>query len=124
MLAVQEKKFREALAILALVGAKFKVITPDGSEYGDLEVRTIRSGSSKAHFPRYKHGETRRFFMQYLLAMKAGDAKVIDCKEYDPRVIARDISSYCCQTFGNGSVSCLADREEKTVEIFALKDLG
>jgi hypothetical protein len=107
-----------------LVGVKYKVITPDGTEYGDLEVKVLRKETTKTGLPRYKFGETREFFRPDLITMKAGYAKVIDCKHYDPRVIARDISSWACQNIGTGSVSCLANREANTVEVFALKDLG
>lgn len=124
MLAVQEKKLREAIAILALVGAKYKVITPDGAEYGDLEVKAIRGKTTRAGLPRYKIGETREFFKTDLITMKAGDAKVIDCKHYDPRVISRDISSWGCQNVGRDAVSVLTDRANNYVEVFALKDLG
>jgi hypothetical protein len=124
MLAIQEKKLKEAIAILSLVGAKYKVITPDGAEYGDLEVKVLRPETTKNGLPRYKFGETRNFFRDDISTMKAGDVKVIDCKNYDCRVIARDISSYGCQNFGTKSVSTLADREANTVEVFALKDLG
>lgn len=124
MLAVQEKKLNEAIHVLNLIGAKYKIITPFGAEYGDLEVKVLRSETTKAGLPRYKFGETREFFRNDLITMKAGDAKVIDCKHYDPRVIARDISSWGCQNIGTESVSCLTNREANTVEVFALKDLG
>ena len=124
MLEVQERKLKQALDILELLGLEFKVIRPDGFEYGDLEVKVVRSETTKAGLPRYKFGETRNFFKAELVTMKAGDAKVIDCKEYDPRVIARDISSWGCQNIGTGSVSTLADREGNTVQVLALKDLG
>lgn len=124
MLAVQEKKLNEAIHVLNLIGAKYKIITPFGAEYGDLEVKVLRSETTKSGLPRYKFGETREFFRNDLITMKAGDAKVIDCKQYDPRVIARDISSWGCQNIGTESVSCLTNREANTVEVFALKDLG
>lgn len=124
MLAVQEKKLSEAIHVLNLIGAKYKVITPDGDEYGDLEVKALRKEITSKGLPRYKFGETRDFFRADLITMKAGDAKVIDCKSYDPRVISRDISSYCCQNIGREAVSVLTDRENNSVEVLALKDLG
>lgn len=124
MLAVQEKKLSEAIHVLNLIGAKYKVITPDGVEYGDLEVKALRKETTKGGLPRYKFGETRDFFRADLITMKAGDAKAIDCKGYDPRVISRDISSYCCQNIGREAVSVLTDRENNSVEVLALKDLG
>ena len=78
MLAIQEKKLKEAIAILSLVGAKYKVITPDGAEYGDLEVKVLRPETTKNGLPRYKFGETRDFFRGDISTMKAGDVKVID----------------------------------------------
>lgn len=124
MLAVQEKKLKEAIHVLNLVGARYKVITPDGTEYGDLEVKAPRKETTKGGFPRYRHGETREFFKGELSGMKAGDAKVIPCGNYDPRVISRDISSYCCQMVGRESVTVLTDRDNNLVEVLALKDLA
>ena len=124
MLEVQEKKLKQAIDILEVLGLQFKVIRPDGFEYGKLEVKALRKETTKAGLPRYKFGETRDFFRPDLITMKAGDAKVIDCKQYDARVIARDISSWGCQNIGTGSVSCLANREANNVQVLALKDLG
>jgi hypothetical protein len=124
MLEVQEKKLKQAIDVLELLGLEFKVIRPDGFEYGKLEVKALRKESTKAGLPRYKFGETRDFFRADLITMKAGDAKVIDCKGYDPRVISRDISSFCCQNVGREAVSVLTNREKNSVEVLALKDLG
>jgi hypothetical protein len=124
MLEVQEKKLRQAIDILSLLGTDFKVITPDGVEYGDLEVKAKKPTTSVKGLPRYPRGEVRKFFLPLLTGMKAGDAKVIDCKSYDARVISRDISSYSINTFGLGAVSCLTERETNSVQIFALKNLG
>ena len=39
MLEVQEKKLKQAIDMLELLGLEFKVIRPDGFEYGKLEVK-------------------------------------------------------------------------------------
>jgi hypothetical protein len=67
--------------------------------------------------------ETREVFMPHLKNMKAGDVKVIDCGEYDPRVISRDIASYFVNRMGTKSVSCLTDLKGKSVQVLALQNL-
>jgi hypothetical protein len=124
MLEVQRKKFDQALAVLSLLGTKFKVITPDGEEYGELEVKPVREKVTKGGLPRYGHCETRNFFRDKLVGVTAGQVKMIDCGPYDPRVISRDVSSYCCQTFGKGSASVHMDIGANAVQVFALTDFG
>ncbi len=123
MLEVQIKKLDQALKTLDLLGVKYKAITPDGNEYGELEVKVRRAAETLRGLPRYNRMETREFFSPLITGMKAGQAKVIECGEYDPRVISRDVSAYCVNTMGAGSVSCLTDRAANAVQVFALKNL-
>jgi hypothetical protein len=124
MLEVQERKLKQAIDILELLGLEFKVIRPDGFEYGKLEVKPPKPAPKITKLPQYPRGEVRSFFVPFLTGMKAGNTKVIDCESYDARVISRDISSYSVNTFGLGAVSCHTDRETNSVQVLALKDLG
>jgi len=123
MLEVQENKLKQAIDILELLGLEFKVIRPDGFEYGKLEVKPPKPAPKITKLPQYPRGKVRSFFLPFLENMDAGDAKVIDCKAYDSRVISRDISSYSVNTFGPGSISCYTDRDQNKVQILALKPL-
>ena len=123
MLEVQKRKLEEAVRTLALLGTKYKVLTPCGLEYGDLEVKAQQNLKNARKLPRYNRLETRDVFLPCLRDMKAGQAKVINCGKYDPRVISRDIASYCVNTMGTGAVSCLTDMEGKSVQVLALQDL-
>ena len=124
MLEVQEKKLKQAIDMLELLGLEFKVIRPDGFEYGKLEVKPPKPAPKITKLPQYPRGEVRSFFLPFLANMNAGDAKVIDCKAYDARVISRDISSYSVNHFGHGAISCHTDRDQNIVQVFALKNLG
>lgn len=120
---VQRMKFEQAIKVLDLVGAKYKIVLPDGEEHGTLKIAEEKK-PTKRNLPSYGHLETRRFFMPFVKNMEAGDVTVIDCAQYDKRVIARDISSYFCNALGGGTVSVLADPHENKVEVFALKNLS
>lgn len=124
MLEVQEKKLKQAIDMLELLGLEFKVIRPDGFEYGKLEVKPPKPASKITKLPQYPRGEVRSFFLPIIKGMTAGQVVIIDCKDYDARVIARDVSSYCINEFGTGSVSCLTNRDMNIVQVFALKNLG
>jgi hypothetical protein len=123
MLEIQKKKLDEAVRMLSLLGAKYKVITSCGLEYGDLEVKGQSVLKKARNLPQYHRLETRKVFMPNLKNMKAGDVKVIDCGEYDPRVISRDIASYFVNRMGTKSVSCLTDLKGKSVQVLALQNL-
>lgn len=123
MLNVQRVKFEQAIKVLDLLGAKYKIVLPDGEEHGELKVVEEKK-KTKRDLPSYGRLETRNFFLPFVNGMKAGDVVVIDCIEFDKRVIARDISSYYCNYKGKGFVSVFADTAENKVEVFALKDLS
>lgn len=123
MLEIQRKKLDEAVRMLTLLGTKYKVITPCGLEYGDLEVKEQRNTKHARNLPQYHRLETREVFLPHLKNMKAGDVKVIDCGQYDPRVISRDIGLYFANRIGPKTVSCLTDQEGKSVQVLALQDL-
>ncbi len=124
MLDVQMRLLNQAIKSLDLVNAKYKVITPCGLEYGQLEVVPDRPPTKSRGLPRYGRMETRDVFVSHLKDMKMGDVKVIDCGKYDPRVISRDISSYCANWMGAGVVSVLTNVEKNVVEVLALQDFG
>ena len=124
MLEVQEKKLKQAIDMLELLGLQFKVIRPDGFEYGELEVKPPKPDPKITKLPQYPRGKTRTFFLPIVKGMKAGQTCVLDCQSYDCRVIARDVGAYTANHFGAGSVSCLTNRDRNIVQIFALKNLG
>lgn len=124
MLEVQEKKLWQAIGLLELLGTKFKVITPDGNEYGDLVLEAPKPAPKISKLPKYARNEVRTFFLPLLGAMHAGEVKTIDCKSYDCRVVARDIGAYTANHFGAGSTSCYTDRTVNSVQVLALKNLG
>ena len=123
MLEIQRKKLDEAVRMLTLLGTKYKVITPCGLEYGDLEVKEQRNTKHARNLPQYHRLETREVFLPHLKNMKAGTVKIIDCGQYDPRVISRDISSYFANRMGAKAVSCLTYQEGRSVQVLALQDL-
>ena len=123
MLEIQRKKLDEAVRMLTLLGTKYKVITPCGLEYGDLEVKEQRNTKYARNLPQYHRLETRDVFLPHLKNMKAGTVKIIDCGQYDPRVISRDISSYFANRMGAKAVSCLTYQEGRSVQVLALQDL-
>jgi len=123
MLEIQKKKLDEAVRVLNLLGAKYKVITSCGLEYGDLEVKERRDAKYVRKLPQYHRLETRDVFLPCMKNMKAGDVKVIDCGQYDPRVVSRDIGSYFANRMGPKAVSCLTDQKGKSVQVLALQDL-
>jgi hypothetical protein len=123
MLNVQRIKFEQAVKVLDLLGAKYKIILPDGEEHGELKVAEEKK-PTKRNLPSYGRNETRNFFIPLVCNMKAGDVVVVDCAQYDKRVIARDISAYYSNKLGGSTISVATVPNEQKVEVFALKDLS
>lgn len=87
-----------AMKKLTLTGCKFKVISPWGEQYGDLEVippkkRTIN--------PNREYGAIAKHYDQYLnLDAKEGEVTVIPCATFTPQEIRSGICSRLSREWG------------------------
>ncbi len=86
-------------------GVKFKVITPTGQEFGDLEV--VKEKIRKRVVSKLRPmGTIRKYISPFLDGMKAGDIRVVpmstDIPDFNSKKLLSSISGYCCQKWGNG----------------------
>lgn len=95
---IQQAAFTRAIRTLDALGAQYAVIY-DGQTYGTLALapppRQRKDG--RTH---YKRGTTRAHYWPYIENLKVGEAVSIPYADFDPHVLAGNISAACCHAWG------------------------
>ena len=109
---LQKRALGSALALLKASGAKYKVITEDGQEYGELEVAAPRKVSAKTGKPlarrKYRHtkGEMRAYYLPFLEKCGVGEEVTVPYGHFsspeDKTSLRGAICGYCSHYWGTG----------------------
>jgi len=106
MLDIQKTAIEKLVNVLISVKAEFKIILPDGSEYGELMVQTKRKARDNRHRGYvYKRGETKSYYEPLVRDLGAGDAVLVPYDRFDPTILSGNIGSYAGDTWGPGNYS-------------------
>ena len=119
MLEIQKQKIEQLIAVLSGVEAQYKIILPDGTEYGELTVSVEVEGKRRplAH----PYGTVTRYVQPYLLALEVGEALEIPAGGYGLERV-RSVSCSCAsRLWGNGAVTTYANADTDKVEVLRLK---
>lgn len=117
MLDIQKAAIAKLVAALNGVQAQYKIILPDGTEYGELEVEPVKK---KGHGYLYKRGETAVHYKPFLENIPVGGVAVIPYDRFDPATLAANCYSYAWTLWGKGN--SMGSRNDKTgmVEVMRL----
>lgn len=107
MLEIQKKELLKALKLLAAFNCKYKVITPEGEEFGMLEVKP-----EKAKRPsRHPHGAIRDYLKELVnLDLGLGEVQEIEIAYFYPEEIRGGICSWLQDNWGKGTyTTCVVE---------------
>jgi hypothetical protein len=106
MLDIQKTTIEKLVNVLIAVKAEFKIILPDGSEYGELAAQTKRKAKDNRHRGYiYKRGETKAYYEPLVRDLGVGDAVLVPYDRFDPTVLSGNIGSWAGDTWGPGNYS-------------------
>ena len=117
--AVITKTIAKAVELLKATGAQFKVISPNGEEFGELEVV-----AKKQKTFRFAHGELAAFYKPVLENLKAGEVATFknpDPSKYDIEDFRSSACSWISKEWGLGAHTSTIDRTFDTLEILRVK---
>ena len=117
--AIITKTIARAVEMLNASGAQFKVISPDGTEFGKLEVL-----AEKQKTFRFKRGEIRMIYSSALESLKVGEVATIknpDPTKYDVEDIRGSAAAWAGKNWGNDAHTSRIDRDFNLVEILRVK---
>ena len=119
--AIITKTIARAVELLKASGAQFKVISPDGTEFGELEV--VQHADKKKVF-RFAHGELCRIYKSTLESLKVGEIATIknpDATKYDLEDIRGSAASWISKHWGTDAHTSTIDRTFDTIDILRVK---
>lgn len=111
---VQKIAFDKALRILEAVKDKVSyAIEYDGKTYGNRTLAPVKQRG----VGRYPYGMTRKHYLPYFQGAKIGDVIKVPFKDFEPRILAANISAACYHMYGKGSVTVHCNRNSKCIEV-------
>lgn len=124
ILNIQKNGLEKLLNILNAVEAKYKIILPDGTTYGELEAhepKKRKRRSANAPGNRYARGETMAYYKPFMENMKAGDAVAVPYDRFHAPTLAQNINAYSHYLWGAGNYSATRNDNNKTVDVLRYK---
>lgn len=114
-MSIKEKTIERLVNQLANLGCELKVITEDGTEYGDLVVaNTHKKGKVEVL--------ARVDYKAVLANMAAGDVEVLTCPSEVPLESLRSsISGHAAATYGAGVFTTMCNKDNNTVEVLRME---
>ena len=121
MFDIQKTAIAKLIKALDGAGADYKIILPDGTEYGTLETKPAKATKSKGtRASPYPRGELHNYVQPFLADMAAGDVMVIPYDKYPGPLLAARCYSAGFDAWGKGNVMGRRNDQTKTVEIMRL----
>jgi len=114
------KTIAKAVELLKASGAQFKVISPNGDEFGELEVAPAKG---KKTF-RFGRGELSCIYKPTLETLKVGEVATIknpDPNKFDIEDIRSSACSWISKSWGTDAHTSTIDRTFDVLEILRIK---
>lgn len=110
---IKELAISRAIAMLNAADAKYKIVMPDGREFGELEVKPPRI---RKRSYRYPPGEMSAYWRPLVKDFEVGTVLSIPFGKFDGVHLRGTMSGYFTTTYGKGAVMTSINHETKTIE--------
>lgn len=101
MKEIQLKELHRCIKFIAGVGCRFKIITEDGQEFGDLQVVTEQPKGKRGPL-KYPYGALTAWFRPRLdINAEVGSVQTIECGEFDAETLRGSLCSELGKRWGN-----------------------
>jgi hypothetical protein len=122
MLEVQKEGLKRALIILSGLGAQYKIILPDGTEYGDLVVAPKVEEKKRKRKPSpYPIGALQNYFQPMLDALRPGDAVEVPAGKFDIESLRGSMTAWAGKTWGRKTFISRSDKTRNVVEFLRME---
>lgn len=106
--------FQKALATIKASGAQFRIILPDGTQYGNLEVRGPKPKKRNLKHP---YGALKAHYFPFVKDLQPGGFVEVPWGAFLPGPLMSGISAWGCHTWGNGKITVAVNRDRKCIEV-------
>ena len=121
MLNIQKTAIAKLINALNGAGANYKIILPDGTEYGTLETKPVKKTKPKSsRASPYPRGELAGYIQPFLADVPVGGVASIPYDKYPGPLLAMRCHSAAFDSWGKGNVMGTRNDKTKTVEVMRI----
>ncbi len=100
MIELQKRELAKAVKLIEMLGCKYKVITPDGEEFGGLTVVQPKPPRTKRNFS-FPYGTVAEYFKPFIdINLKVGEVIEIPKGNFKVEVLRSGVCSYLTRVWG------------------------
>ena len=120
----QQAALSKALALLRASGCKYKVLTPDGAEFGELKLAPPEPpvAPRKRRPSTHPHGALKNYYWPMVKHMKPGEVVCIPPADFDPVRLRSAITADLSAEWGKGTfITTVTKGDNANVEILRVE---
>lgn len=115
---IQMKTLNTVIRLLSVLPVKYKVVTEDGEEFGELEI--VKHHKRESRNPHKKWGDLTEYARSCVQSMEIGDVAVLPCADFDPDSLRSAACSWLSKNWGNGSYKTLLSKDNSAIEVLRI----
>lgn len=113
MKQIQLATLNRALTLLDAIGAKYAIISPDGTQFGDLQIANHKTKDTRP----YSFKEMNAYVRDQFILHNVGDVAIIPIDKFDIDELQSAISSHAIKTGGKGHYTTCRSKDKKSIEV-------
>lgn len=123
MKEIQMKELQRMIKFITGAGCKFKIITPDGEEFGELEVKPVKT-RAKRNLER-PYGELINFYKPQIdFNAPVGSVQEINPGTYPAMRIQSGVCSLLHKEWGKDNYTTCVNTKTNKVEVLRIAEKG
>jgi len=103
---------KRALTMLDALGARYAIISPNGTRFGDLKLADEKPG--------YNFAELGAYVKQKFTHVEVGEVLIIPVDKFEVDKLQSAITSHACKIGGKGSYTTCRSKDKTQIEILRL----
>lgn len=101
MIEIQMKELQRCIKFITAINCQFKIITPEGEEFGELVVEQKKKRTVDRSSPRYPFGEIARWYKPFInLDLKVGEVMTVPFGDFDKKSVQSGVISFLVKSWG------------------------
>ncbi len=104
---------KRACVLLDAIGAKYAIVTEDGTKHGELEI--VDKPQRK-----YPFGELTQYIRDNFQELNIGQVNVLPIGKFDRHEVQKSLVSYLCRTYGAGTHTTCSSKDKKSLEVLRI----
>lgn len=117
MKEIQLKELQRMINFIEAVGCQYKIITPDGEEFGKLETKPARKRRERRH----EYGELIAFYKpQVDLESAIGSVQEISVGDFQAEEIRSGVCSMLSKAWGKEAYTTSINRKTNKIEVLRI----